>query len=94
MIPVITPRSDWMRSPAKQQTAIYRKPSLIRKILQILNQKGDPTLINCAYCQKAIPEETAYEYELTYMQGTIIAIKKQKYCSQRCASYDQMAHEL
>ncbi|EBG6922943.1 hypothetical protein FJB87_02485 [Salmonella enterica subsp. enterica] len=93
MIPVITPRSDWMRSPARQQTA-RKMPGLIRKLLTTLSQKGDPTLINCAYCQKAIPEETAYEYELIYMQGTIIARKKQKYCSQRCASYDQMAHEL
>ncbi|EDU2507176.1 hypothetical protein C9C69_001266 [Salmonella enterica subsp. enterica serovar Reading] len=48
MIPVITPRSDWMRSPAKQQTAINRKPGLIRKIYTLLTQKGDPTLINCA----------------------------------------------
>ncbi|ECW2407266.1 hypothetical protein F3V92_17710 [Salmonella enterica] len=55
---------------------------------------GDPTLINCAYCQKAIPEETAYEYELIYMHGTLISRKKQKYCSKRCASHDQMAHEL
>ncbi|EEG0083626.1 hypothetical protein GQ082_000751, partial [Salmonella enterica] len=60
MKPVITPRSDWMRSPVKQQTAINRKPGLIRKIYTLLTQKGDPTLINCAYCQKAIPEETAY----------------------------------
>ncbi|APG97549.1 hypothetical protein B9867_20580 [Salmonella enterica] len=94
MIPVITPRSDWMRSPAKQQTAINRKPGLIRKIYTLLTQKGDPTLINCAYCQKAIPEETTYEYELIYMHGTLISRKKQKYCSKRCASHDQMAHEL
>lgn len=40
MIPVITPRSDWMRSPAKQQTAINRKPGLIRKIYTLLTQKG------------------------------------------------------
>ncbi|TMV35689.1 hypothetical protein FGX31_20475, partial [Salmonella enterica subsp. enterica serovar Kentucky] len=66
MIPVITPRSDWMRNPAKQQTAINRKPGLIRKIYTLLSQKGDPTLISCADCQKAIPEETAYEYELIY----------------------------
>ncbi|WP_366537272.1 YdaE family protein [Salmonella enterica] len=50
--------------------------------------------MNCAYCQKAIPEETAYEYELIYMHGTLISRKKQKYCSKRCASHDQMAHEL
>ncbi|EBM4188420.1 hypothetical protein DZB77_13100 [Salmonella enterica] len=78
----------------KQQTAINRKPGLIRKIYTLLTQKGDPTLINCAYCQKAIPEETTYEYELIYMHGTLISRKKQKYCSKRCASHDQMAHEL
>ncbi|EEH4116149.1 hypothetical protein G7563_001924 [Salmonella enterica subsp. enterica] len=93
MIPVITPRSDWMRSQAKQQTAINRKPGFIRKIYNVLTQKGDPTLIQCAYCMKEIPEETAYEHELIYIHGSILARKKKKYCNSRCASYDQMAHE-
>ncbi|ECO4847854.1 hypothetical protein FX474_13060 [Salmonella enterica] len=94
MTPVITPRSDWMRGPTKQQTVINKKTGLIRKFFTVLNQKGDPTLINCAYCKKAIPEETAYECELIYMYGSVISRKKQKYCSERCAIYNQMAHEL
>lgn len=63
-----------------RQTALY--PSQMSRKLPL------------RYCQKAIPEETTYEYELIYMHGTLISRKKQKYCSKRCASHDQMAHEL
>lgn len=68
--------------------------SLLLRLKNILNQKGDPTLIKCAYCHKVISDEEAYEDELVYMHGSILARKKQKYCSKRCASYNQMAHEL
>ncbi|WP_254875006.1 YdaE family protein [Salmonella enterica] len=87
MMPVIASRSDWMRSPAKQQAAINRKPGLIRKIYTVLTQKGDPTLINCACCQKAIPEEAAYKYELKYIHGSLVSCTKQTYCSKRCARW-------
>ncbi|EAQ9999227.1 hypothetical protein R5S71_004644 [Salmonella enterica] len=52
--------------------------------------------IKCAYhlCQKEINEKDSIEKPLTFMRGVIHATELRKYCSERCAEYDQMAHEL
>lgn len=91
---VVTAHSDWNRKPAKPQVHTARKNTgLFRIIWQVLSQKGDPTLTLCAYCQKEVHEEKTVESELVYLQGPNVARKIKKYCSARCASYDQMAHE-
>jgi hypothetical protein len=91
---VVTSYSDWNRKPAKPQVQTTQiKSGLFRILWQVLSQKGDPTLIKCAYCQKEIQEEKAIESELVYLQGPNVARRIKKYCSTRCASYDQMAHE-
>lgn len=83
-------RNKIARTPARQPP-FYRR--LLHSIKRMLNQKGDPTLIKCTYCQKVISDEDAYEAELIYMHGSMLARKKHKYCSKQCASYNQMAHE-
>ncbi len=94
MVTKITTHTDWIRSPIKQRPASSGYSGILRKIYEVLSQKGDPTLIQCAYCNKLINEDDAIEKELIYTHGSQLARKKQKYCSSRCASYDQMAHEL
>lgn len=91
---------DGCRTPPRTQAVRQRVTSVIaaplpwyHKLWKMLAQKGDPTLIKCAYCQKEVPEEKAIESEIVYLQGPNVARKVKKYCSTRCASYDQMAHE-
>ncbi|ECQ8979791.1 hypothetical protein NAK90_005252 [Salmonella enterica] len=52
--------------------------------------------IKCAYhlCKKEVNEKESIEKPLTYMRGVIHTTELRKYCSNRCAEYDQMAHEL
>lgn len=91
--PEIKQNSGWMRRNKSEQTAPACKPGIIQKILSTLNQKGDPTLIPCAYCGKAINKSEIVEHELIYINGSQLARKTNLYCSKRCAEYDQMAHE-
>lgn len=51
--------------------------------------------IKCAYplCQKEIEEEKAVISELTFTHGHQKKTEPRKYCSERCASHDQMANE-
>ncbi|MGK0735918.1 YdaE family protein [Yokenella regensburgei] len=99
MNPTINHLTDWNRHPARLQIvppcSRRKAPGALHKLWCVLSQKGDPTLsvINCAYCQKVIEEKDALESELVYINGCQLARKKQKYCSKRCADYDQMAHE-
>ncbi|MGK3191572.1 YdaE family protein [Enterobacter soli] len=46
----------------------------------------------CGYCGKPIEGEPV-KNELLFRQGNRLARKEKEYCSERCASYDQMAHE-
>ncbi|HBS7064176.1 YdaE family protein [Klebsiella pneumoniae] len=46
----------------------------------------------CGYCRKAIEGKPVVSI-LLYLQGSQLARKEKEYCSERCASYDQMAHE-
>ncbi|MEB7738551.1 hypothetical protein NGB58_04550 [Escherichia coli] len=93
----MNPVLDYCFTPARQQAVSHTGiKKWLWRIKKTLSQKGDPDLIPCAYllCKKQIEPEKAYTAELIYMHGTIIAKKKQKYCSKQCAEYDQMAHEL
>lgn len=90
---LVTTHSDWNRKPVKPQIQTTKKQRLFRILWKILSQKGDPMLIKCAYCQKEVHEETTTKSELVYLQGSNVVRKIKSYCSPRCASYDQMAHE-
>ncbi|EMW0867088.1 hypothetical protein AAEK27_000054 [Klebsiella quasipneumoniae] len=46
----------------------------------------------CGYCRKAIEGKPVVS-TLLYLQGNQLARKEKEYCSERCASHDQMAHE-
>lgn len=94
MVPKITSRTDWIRSPIKQRITSSGNSGILSKIWEVLSQKGDPTLIKCSYCGKTTNEKEAIERELLFVNGCQLSRKKQKYCSNRCAEYDQMAHEL
>ncbi|ECF2938642.1 hypothetical protein E2G14_07070 [Salmonella enterica subsp. enterica serovar Reading] len=92
----MNPMSDRMFTPACHQAV--QLPlfwSLIRKFCYLLAQKGDPTLetIKCAYCGNEIKQGDEVKAEILYRCGSQIARKTNDYCSERCASYDQMAHE-
>ncbi|EAY4680130.1 YdaE family protein [Salmonella enterica] len=52
--------------------------------------------IKCAYhlCNNEFEEKEGINKPLTFMQGVIHATELRKYCCERCAEYDQMAHEL
>ncbi|MDU4843895.1 MAG: YdaE family protein [Leclercia adecarboxylata] len=47
----------------------------------------------CAYCRKTIEQGKEVKNELLFIRGAQLARKQRDYCSVRCASYDQMAHE-
>ncbi len=96
MNPRINSTSDWCRLPAHQQAVqLPLLWALIRKLCYLLAQKGDPTLdkLKCAYCGKEVEQEDAVKAEIVYRNGSQIARKNNNYCSERCASHDQMAHE-
>lgn len=48
---------------------------------------------NCAYCGKPIEDGKAHAATIIYRNGSGVGRKTQDYCSERCASHDQMAHE-
>lgn len=52
--------------------------------------------IECSYhlCNKETEEKECIEKSLHFMQGVIPTTELRKYCSEQCAVYDQMAHEL
>lgn len=52
--------------------------------------------IKCAYhlCNKEIEDKESVAKPLHFMQGVIPTTELRKYCSEQCAHYDQMAHEL
>ena len=47
----------------------------------------------CGYCGKPVKTEEVVKSTLLYRNGSQLARKEKEYCSTRCASYDQMAHE-
>lgn len=49
----------------------------------------------CAYhlCGKPIEQGKEVKNELTLIRGAQLTHEERGYCSVRCASYDQMAHE-
>jgi len=47
----------------------------------------------CAYCGKQVEPEKVVKSTLHYRNSAQLARKEKEYCSERCASYDQMAHE-
>ncbi|WP_413796600.1 YdaE family protein [Kosakonia cowanii] len=47
----------------------------------------------CGYCGKPVKPEDVVKSTLLYRNGAQLARKEKEYCSERCASYDQMAHE-
>ena len=46
----------------------------------------------CGYCGKPVEGEPV-KSELLFLQGNRLARKEKEYCSERCASHDQMANE-
>ncbi|EPS6961193.1 YdaE family protein [Klebsiella aerogenes] len=46
----------------------------------------------CGYCGKPVEGEPV-KSTLLFILGSQLARKEKEYCSERCASYDQMAHE-
>jgi len=47
----------------------------------------------CAYCRKPIESGKEVKNVLIFIRGAQLAREELNYCSKRCASYDQMAHE-
>jgi len=47
----------------------------------------------CAYCRKPIEQGKEVKNVLLFIRGAQLAREELDYCSKRCASYDQMAHE-
>lgn len=47
----------------------------------------------CGYCGKPVNQEEVVKSTLIYRNGSLQATKEKEYCSERCASHDQMAHE-
>ncbi|EMN5247121.1 hypothetical protein RUW12_001249 [Enterobacter roggenkampii] len=47
----------------------------------------------CGYCSKQVELEKVVKSTLLYRNSSQLARKEKEYCSERCASYDQMAHE-
>jgi len=47
----------------------------------------------CAYCRKTIEQDKEVKNVLIFIRGAQLAREELDYCSKRCASYDQMAHE-
>jgi len=49
--------------------------------------------IRCGYCSKPVKPEEEVKSTLLYRRGRELARKEKVYCSEKCASHDQMAHE-
>jgi endogenous inhibitor of DNA gyrase (YacG/DUF329 family) len=47
----------------------------------------------CAYCGKPVEQGKEVKNELLFIRGAQLARESRDYCSVRCASFDQMAHE-
>ncbi|MEP8780279.1 YdaE family protein [Enterobacter ludwigii] len=47
----------------------------------------------CAYCRKPIEQGKEVKNVLLFIRGAQLAREEHEYCSARCASYHQMAHE-
>ncbi len=47
----------------------------------------------CAYSRKQIEQDKEVKNVLIFIRGAQLAREELNYCSKRCASYDQMAHE-
>lgn len=47
----------------------------------------------CAYCRKPFEPGKEINNTLLLIRGAQLAREDRKYCSERCASEDQMAHE-
>ncbi|WP_228522564.1 YdaE family protein [Citrobacter braakii] len=47
----------------------------------------------CGYCGKPVKPEEVIKSTLLYRNGSQLARKEKDYCSRRCSSHDQMAHE-
>ncbi len=47
----------------------------------------------CVYCRKPIEQGKEVKNVLLFIRGAQLAREELDYCSKRCASYDQMAHE-
>lgn len=47
----------------------------------------------CAYCRNPIEQGKEVKNVLLFIRGAQLAREELDYCSVRCASYDQMAHE-
>lgn len=47
----------------------------------------------CAYCRQSIEEGKEVKNTLLFIRGALLNREQRDYCSDRCASYDQMAHE-
>lgn len=47
----------------------------------------------CAYCRKPIEQGKEVKNVLLFIRGAQLAREEHEYCSVRCASYHQMAHE-
>ncbi|MFX2608359.1 YdaE family protein [Enterobacter mori] len=47
----------------------------------------------CGYCGNPVKPEEVVKSTLLYRNGSQLARKEKEYCSERCASYDQMALE-
>ncbi|ELW9292784.1 hypothetical protein SIO53_000137 [Enterobacter roggenkampii] len=45
------------------------------------------------YCGKPVTPGEVVKSTLLYRNGSQLARKEKEYCSERCASHDQMAHE-
>ncbi|EDX49490.1 conserved hypothetical protein [Salmonella enterica subsp. enterica serovar Newport str. SL317] len=49
-------------------------------------------LKQCGYCRNPLIRQRS-KNELTLIRGAQLTHEERDYCSVRCASYDQMAHE-
>ncbi len=47
----------------------------------------------CAYCGKEIEQSKEVERVLLFIRGSQLAKEPRRYCSEKCAEHDQMAHE-
>lgn len=52
--------------------------------------------VKCAYhlCNKEVEEKEVVKKELRFQQGNQFVRESRNYCSEQCAIYNQMAHEL
>jgi len=47
----------------------------------------------CVYCRQPIEQGKEVKNVLLFIRGAQLDREQRDYCSVRCASYDQMAHE-